>query len=96
MAIFKISVTNAAAIKESKKNKENEVENVGQEKMDDGTARVYNKKTMRDQHGNYPVWMNHRKIVKHKKGRSKSKKATTKIDKRVTRKEKKKSKAANA
>ncbi|XP_058792056.1 protein LLP homolog [Phymastichus coffea] len=84
------TVTSAAAIKESKNVKENETENVENEKMDDGTARIYNKKTMRDQYGNYPVWMNHRKIVKHKKGRAKTQKATTKKDKRLTRKDKKK------
>ncbi|OXU23193.1 protein LLP homolog [Nasonia vitripennis] len=83
------TVTDAKAIKGSK-DKENEVENVEEEKMDDGTARVYNKKTLRDQYGNYPVWMNRRKILKHKKGRAKSQKATTKKDKHLTRKDKKK------
>lgn len=58
--------------------------------MDDGTARVFNKRTLLDQYGNYPVWMNRRKIVKHKKGRAKTKKSTTKKDKKVTRREKKK------
>ena len=58
--------------------------------MDDGTARVYNKTTMKDQYGNYPVWMNRRKVMKHKKGRAKQQKATTKKDNRLTRKDKKK------
>lgn len=51
-------------------------------------ARVYNKKTFRDQHGNYPVWMSKKKI-KHKKGRTKSQKATVKTSKRLTRRQKK-------
>ncbi|ESO07806.1 hypothetical protein HELRODRAFT_170361 [Helobdella robusta] len=36
--------------------------------MDDTTKckKVYNKKTLRDEHGQYPVWMNKRKIVKNK------------------------------
>lgn len=54
----------------------------------DGVKRVYNKKTLRDQFGNYPIWMNKRKIVKHKKGRGKQLKPTTKSDKRLTRKQK--------
>lgn len=33
------------------------------EVMDDG-RRVYNKKTMKDQHGNYPVWLSSRKLKK--------------------------------
>lgn len=52
-------------------------------------GRVYNKKTLRDQYGNYPVWMNHRKIVKHKKGRAKTQKSNVKVNKRVTRRQKK-------
>jgi len=82
------TVVDAKTIKESK-DKENTEEIVDIEKMDDGSARVYNKRTMKDQYGNYPVWMNRRKQLKHKKGRAKTKKATTKKDKRVTRKQKK-------
>lgn len=60
-------------------------------------ARVYNKKTMLDQYGNYPVWMNKRKVEKIKKGRDlknlkkgkKSKKAAVKSSKRLTRRDKK-------
>ncbi|XP_066590422.1 protein LLP homolog [Prorops nasuta] len=61
------------------------------EKMDVGNtnARVYNKKTMLDQYGNYPPWFNRRKIEKCKKGRAKSKKGVTKSNKRLTRKQKK-------
>lgn len=84
------SVTDAKSIKEKKKNKENEGGYAEEEKMDDGTGRVFNKRTMRDQHGNYPVWMNRRRVVKHKKGRAKSQKATVKKDNRLTRKDKKK------
>lgn len=45
--------------------KEGEVEPVEDEVevMDDG-RRVFNKKTMKDQHGNYPVWLSSRKLKK--------------------------------
>lgn len=45
--------------------KEGEVETVEDEVevMDDG-RRVFNKKTMKDQHGNYPVWLSSRKLKK--------------------------------
>lgn len=79
------AVTNAKQIKESIKPEEASQESV----MDVEGKRVYNKKTMRDQYGNYPVWMNKRRIVKHKKGRGKNAKATTKQSKRLTRKQKK-------
>ncbi|XP_012281726.1 uncharacterized protein C12orf31 homolog [Orussus abietinus] len=67
----------------------NDVPATTEEKMEEDGKRVYNKKTMRDQYGNYPIWMNRRKIAKHKKGRAKTKKATTKQVKRLTRKQKK-------
>lgn len=60
--------------------------------MEVENTRVYNKKTLRDQYGNYPVWMNHRKILKHKKGRAKTQKASTKMretGKKLTRRQKK-------
>lgn len=60
-----------------------------QEKMEVEDARVYNKKTLRDQYGNYPVWMNRRKILKHKKGRAKTQKANKVSNKRLTRRQKK-------
>ncbi|XP_011504486.1 PREDICTED: protein LLP homolog [Ceratosolen solmsi marchali] len=84
-----VTVTDSKSIKESKNNA-NETSNTEDNKMDDGTARIYNKKTLLDQYGNYPVWMNRRKILKHKKGRAKTKKSTLKKDKRLTRKDKKK------
>ncbi|KOX72637.1 Protein LLP like protein [Melipona quadrifasciata] len=60
------------------------------ETMDvDTNERVYNKRTMRDQYGNYPVWMNKRKIAKHKKGREKSQKGNFRSHKRLTRRQKK-------
>lgn len=38
------------------------------EQMDDGTVkRVYDPKTMRDQFGNYPIWMNKRRLLKKRK-----------------------------
>ncbi|KYM81704.1 Uncharacterized protein C12orf31 like protein [Atta colombica] len=61
---------------------------IGEEQMEIESTRIYNKKTLRDQYGNYPVWMNHRKIIKHKKGRARTKK-TSKIGKRLTRRQKK-------
>lgn len=59
-------------------------------------VRVYNKKTLRDQYGNYPVWMSHRKILKHKKGRAKTQKSSTKTSKRLTRRQKKTTKENRA
>ncbi|XP_012063967.1 PREDICTED: protein LLP homolog [Atta cephalotes] len=61
---------------------------IGEEQMEIESTRIYNKKTLRDQYGNYPVWMNHRKIIKHKKGRARTKK-TSKTGKRLTRRQKK-------
>lgn len=62
---------------------------MGEEQMEVEGARVYNKKTMRDQYGNYPVWMSQRRIVKFKKGRAKMQKASKKTGKRLTRRQKK-------
>ncbi|XP_063990542.1 protein LLP homolog [Diachasmimorpha longicaudata] len=81
------TVTTAEKIKESIK-PEGESQQNGE--MEVEGKRVYNKRTMQDQYGNYPVWMNKRRIVKHKKGRGKNAKATTKQSKRLTRKQKKK------
>lgn len=33
----------------------------------DGKAKKYDPKTMRDENGHYPVWMNQRAVKKHKK-----------------------------
>lgn len=83
------TVVDAKTIKENAKSKEDAVAD-GPEKMDVSKPdRVYNKRTMLDQYGNYPVWMNLRKIAKHKKGRAKSKKANAKSHKRITRRQKK-------
>ncbi|KAK5639942.1 hypothetical protein RI129_010753 [Pyrocoelia pectoralis] len=38
----------------------------GQESMETN-ERKYNRKTMRDQYGNYPIWMNQRRIQEKKK-----------------------------
>ena len=84
-----LPVVDAKTIKENAKSKEDTVAD-GAEKMDvSKPGRVYNKRTMLDQYGNYPVWMNLRKIAKHKKGRAKSKKANSKSHKRITRRQKK-------
>nr|XP_003702432.1 PREDICTED: protein LLP homolog [Megachile rotundata] len=83
------TVVDAKKIKENTKTKQ-DAEADGTDMMEvDSNGRVYNKKTMRDQFGNYPVWMNRRKIAKHKKGRAKSQKGNTKSHKRLTRKQKK-------
>ena len=83
------TVVDAKTIKENAKSKE-DTGTDGPEKMDvSKPGRVYNKRTMLDQYGNYPVWMNLRKIAKHKKGRAKSKKANAKSHKRITRRQKK-------
>lgn len=37
------------------------------ESMDTNQKRIFNPKTMRDQHGSYPVWMNQRRIRKNRK-----------------------------
>ncbi|XP_024891767.1 protein LLP homolog [Temnothorax curvispinosus] len=87
------TVVNAEKVKEDVKAKRvKDVEpqtETGEEQMEVEGARVYNKKTLRDQYGNYPAWMSHRKIMKHKKGRAKTKKATKKPGKRLTRRQKK-------
>lgn len=82
------TVVDAKTIKESSTQEKTNAEEM--EVMDEDGKRVFNTKTMRDQHGNYPVWMSKRKIMKNKKGRAKSKKASTKQTKRLSRKEKKK------
>lgn len=61
-------MTNAKEMKKKivvEAEKEGEVEPVEDEVevMDDG-RRVFNKKTMKDQHGNYPVWLSSRKLKK--------------------------------
>lgn len=89
--MFSIVVVNAKKIKEdqakAKDMKSDAAAN--QEKMEVEDARVYNKKTLRDQYGNYPIWMNRRKILKHKKGRAKTQKASKISSKRLTRRQKK-------
>jgi len=82
------TVTDAKTIKESSKAKV-DAETEKLEQMDEDGKRVYNKKTLLDQFGNYPVWMNRRKISSIKKGRAKNKKATSKQTGRLTRKQKK-------
>ncbi|XP_011868299.1 PREDICTED: protein LLP homolog [Vollenhovia emeryi] len=86
------TVVNAKKVKENIKAKQVKTgepqTETGEEEMEVGSARVYNKKTLLDQHGNYPVWMNHRKIMKHKKGRAKTQKASKKMGKRLTRRQK--------
>ncbi|XP_011692130.1 PREDICTED: protein LLP homolog [Wasmannia auropunctata] len=71
----------------AKRAKTEEGDESGQMEVDG--ARVYSKKTLLDQYGNYPVWMSHRKIMKHKKGRAKTQKANQKTGKRLTRRQKK-------
>ncbi|KAL6264512.1 hypothetical protein P5V15_004620 [Pogonomyrmex californicus] len=93
------NINEIATVVDSKKLKENieakqakdvQLEtNTSEEQMEVEGARVYNKKTLRDQYGNYPVWMSHKKIMKHKKGRAKTLKANKKTGKRLTRKQKK-------
>ena len=86
-------VVNAKKVKKDVKAKRVETSEskteTNEEQMETDDVRVYNKKTLRDQYGNYPVWMSHRKIVKHKKGRAKTQKASKKTDKRLTRRQKK-------
>lgn len=93
MIIFYIIVVDAKKIKEDKaKAKATNIKSdvtTDQEQMEVEGARVYNKKTLRDQYGNYPVWMNKRKILKHKKGRAKTQKASKISSKRLTRRQKK-------
>lgn len=48
--------------------------------IDDG--KKYNKKTMRDENGHYPVWMNQRAVKKLKKRLEISKKNKNKKNKR--------------
>lgn len=81
---------------EAKQNKDVQADSADAiEQMEVEGARIYNKKTLRDQYGNYPAWMSKRKIMKHKKGRAKSEKATKKTGKRLTRRQKKVMKQQN-
>lgn len=86
-------VVNAEKVKEdvnAKRVKNSEpLTATGEDQMEVEGARVYSKKTLRDQYGNYPVWMSHRKIMKHKKGRAKMQKASKETGKRLTRRQKK-------
>ncbi|XP_033192102.2 protein LLP homolog [Bombus vosnesenskii] len=80
------TVVDAKTIKENEK--ANDDTKADDEKMDlDTDKRIYNKKTMLDQYGNYPVWMNKRKIAKIKKGRRKNQKGNIKPHKRLTRRQ---------
>nr|XP_022902134.1 protein LLP homolog [Onthophagus taurus] len=72
------TVTDAKTIKEKKNVEEKEDEMV----MDTAGKRVFNSKTMKDQFGNYPVWMNQRKVQKHRKGEKKRSKRIGKNKKR--------------
>ncbi|OAD53789.1 Protein LLP like protein [Eufriesea mexicana] len=84
-----VTVVDAKKVKENSKTKDGaEADTIERMEVDNG-GRVYNKRTMLDQYGNYPVWMNRRKIAKHKKGRAKSEKGNTKPHKRLTRRQKK-------
>lgn len=83
-----IIVVDAKKVRRGVKTKQSAMTTDGDQMEVEG-ARVYNKKTLRDQYGNYPVWMNHRKILQHKKGRAKTQKANTTVNKRLTRRQKK-------
>lgn len=50
--------------------------------MDDG-RRIFNKKTLKDQHGNYPVWLGSRKLKKAVKRNQKTKHSSKKKQKKV-------------
>ncbi|XP_071856141.1 protein LLP homolog [Bombus fervidus] len=80
------TVVDAKTIKENAK--VNNDTKADDEKMDvDTNKRIYNKKTMLDQYGNYPVWMNKRNIAKIKKSRAKNQKGSLKPSKRLTRRQ---------
>lgn len=49
--------------------------------MEDG-RRVFNKKTMKDQHGSYPVWLGSRKLKKVVKQNKKVKRTEKKTGKK--------------
>ncbi|XP_014471143.1 PREDICTED: protein LLP homolog [Dinoponera quadriceps] len=82
------TVVDAKKIRKDVRTKRNAV-TTDEDQMEVEEARVYDKKTLRDQYGNYPVWMSYRKILKHKKGRAKTQKADAKTSKRLTRRQKK-------
>lgn len=90
MIMFCIVVVDAKKIKEDKAKAKSQKSDAttDQEQMEVEGARVYDKKTLRDQYGNYPVWMSKRRILKHKKGRAKTK-ASKVSNKRITRRQKK-------
>lgn len=65
-----VTVTDAKNITNKSKPKKDVIEIKDEEKMDDDKiVHKYSSKTMKDQFGSYPVWMNQRKISKHKKAR---------------------------
>ena len=57
---------------------------VGESLMEteDLQSRKYNRRTLRDEHGQYPVWMNQRSIQKRKKAGSVCKRAKFKCGSR--------------
>lgn len=67
-------LSDVISVKNSKDIKEKPNKNTEQEKMDDdGVKHNYNKKTLKDEHGTYPIWMNQRRITKKKKKAKKEK-----------------------
>lgn len=61
-----------------KRNMKLNVEKVQESNSTDANKRVYDPKTMRDQNGCYPVWMNQRRIRKNRKIKKNKKKKATK------------------
>ncbi|XP_046676361.1 protein LLP homolog [Homalodisca vitripennis] len=73
------SIINVESEEEEEETKDENKEEC--EPMDDG-RRVYNKKTLKDQHGNYPVWLSSRKIKKIVKKNNLSKRVQKKRGKK--------------
>jgi hypothetical protein len=57
------NVTDGSAIKRV------EAETTETNEMDTDNKRIFNTRTLRDQHGAYPVWLHPRKIMKKKKSK---------------------------
>lgn len=73
---FKLSVANSKALVEAVKARRTE----GGDSMDVEIQKKYNKRTMKDEFGNYPTWYNKRKVkeLQLKNKKIKKKKATGK------------------
>lgn len=53
-----------------------------EDKMDEAEPRIYDKKTLKDQYGQYPVWMNRKKVMKQARAHRLEKAKAKKVERR--------------